>query len=107
MRGNIHFFSGGVDLAKKYIDLGFTISFTGVVTFASDYDEVIRQMPLDKIMSETDAPFVAPVPFRGQRCEPAYVKEVVKRIAEIKNLDFEEVRTKMVENALREFKITL
>jgi len=107
LRGNIHFFSGGVDLAKKYIDLGFTISFTGVVTFTSDYDEVIRQMPLDKIMSETDAPFVAPVPFRGQRCEPAYVKEVVKRIAEIKNLDFEEVRTKMVENALREFKITL
>lgn len=107
LRGNIHFFSGGVDLAKKYVDLGFTISFTGVITFASDYDEVIRQIPLDKIMSETDTPFVAPVPFRGQRCEPIYVKEVVKKIAEIKNMDFEVVRAKMVENALREFKITL
>ncbi|MDD2935198.1 MAG: TatD family hydrolase, partial [Candidatus Pacebacteria bacterium] len=89
------------------IDLWFTISFTGVITFTNDYDEVIRQMPLDKIMSETDAPFVAPVPFRGQRCEPVYVKEVVKRIAEIKGLDFEEVRAKMVENALKNFDIYL
>ena len=105
LRGNIHFFSGDTDLAKKYIDLGFTISFTGVITFAKDYDEVIKNISLDKIMSETDAPFVAPVPFRGKRCEPSYVKEVVKRIAEIKGLDFEQVRDQMVKNALREFKI--
>lgn len=105
LRGNIHFFSGDVGLAKKYIELGFTISFTGVITFANQYDEIIKQIPLDKIMSETDAPFVAPEPYRGQRCEPLYVKEVVKRIAEIKEISLEEVKKAMVDNAKREFGI--
>ncbi len=105
LRGNIHFFSGDIEIAKKYIELGFTISFTGVITFASQYDEVIKEISLDHIMVETDAPFVAPVPYRGKRCEPLYVKEVVKRIAEIKNMEFEEVREKMVENAIRFFGI--
>jgi TatD DNase family protein len=91
LQGNIHFFSGTWEQAQKYFDLGFTISFTGVITFTRDYDEVIRKAPLDKIMIETDAPFVAPVPFRGKRNEPLYVKEVAKKIAEIKNLSFEEV----------------
>lgn len=103
LRGNIHFFSGDVDLAKKYINLGFTISFTGVITFANQYNEVIKQIPLDKIMSETDAPFVAPEPYRGKRCEPVYVKEVVKRIAEIKELDEEIVKKAMIDNATRFF----
>lgn len=105
LRGNIHFFSGDVELAKKYIELGFTISFTGVITFTKDYDEVIKEIPLEYIMSETDAPFVAPVPYRGQRCEPLYVKEVVKRIAEIKNLDEGEVKKTMVENAINFFNL--
>jgi len=103
LRGNIHFFSGDVELAKRYIDLGFTISFTGVITFADQYDEVIREIPLEKIMSETDAPFVAPEPYRGKRCEPLYVKEVVKRIAEIKGLDEEIVEKAMVGNAFEFF----
>ncbi len=105
LRGNIHFFSGDVDIAKRYLDLGFTMSFTGVITFTKDYDEVIKYIPLDKLMSETDAPFVAPVPYRGKRCEPLYVKEVVKRIAEIKELDEEEVKKAMVENAQKFFRI--
>ncbi len=103
LRGNIHFFSGDVDTAQAYLDLGFTMSFTGVITFTEDYDEVIKFIPLDKIMSETDAPYVAPVPYRGKRCEPVYVKEVVKKIAEIKNLDEKEVKKAMVENVAREF----
>jgi TatD DNase family protein len=89
--GNIHFFSGTWQEAEQYFDLGFTISFTGVITFTHDYDEVIKNAPLDKIMIETDAPFVAPVPYRGKRNEPFYVIEVAKKIAEIKNLSFEEV----------------
>jgi len=105
LKGNIHFFSGDVEIAKKYIDLGFTISFTGVITFAKDYDEVIKNVSLDKIMSETDAPFVAPEPYRGQRNEPLYVKEVVKRIAEIKEINEETVKKAMVENARTFFKI--
>lgn len=100
-RGNVHFFAGSSEVAQIFFDLGFTVSFTGVITFAKDYDEVIRQAPLDRIMAETDAPYVAPVPYRGQRNEPSYVKEVVARIAEIRGADLEEVRKTLVENALR------
>jgi len=79
-----HFFAGSLEDAKEFLALGFMISFTGVITFTHDYDEVIRNMPLDMIMSETDSPYVAPVPYRGKRNEPVYVKEIVKKIAEIK-----------------------
>ncbi|OGD66990.1 hypothetical protein A2442_02545 [Candidatus Campbellbacteria bacterium RIFOXYC2_FULL_35_25] len=105
LRGDIHFFSGDVDIAQAYLDLGFTMSFTGVLTFTKDYDEVVRFIPLERIMSETDAPYVAPVPYRGQRCEPSYVEEAVKKIAEIKGLDYEIVKKAMVENAVRFFGI--
>ncbi len=101
--GNIHFFSGTWKEARQYFDLGFTISFTGVITFTRDYDEIIRKAPLEKIMIETDAPFVAPVPYRGQRCEPLYVAEIAKKIAEIKNLSLEEVAETTTKNALRLF----
>lgn len=105
LRGNVHFFSQTVDIAREYFALGFTISFTGVVTFSHEYDEVVRQAPLDRIMTETDCPYVAPVPFRGQRNEPIFVEEVVKKIAEIRGEDFETVRTATVKNALRMFGI--
>ena len=101
LRGNVHFFAGGVDIAKRFFDIGFTVSFTGVITFTSDYNEVIKSAPLNMIMSETDAPYVAPVPYRGKRNEPSYVNEVVKRIAEIKGEDDEVLRVALVNNALR------
>jgi len=107
LRGNVHFFAGDKYIAKRFFDIGFTISFTGVITFARNYDEVIKYSPLDMIMSETDAPYVAPVPFRGKRNEPSYVVEVVKKIAEIRGENFETVRAKMLENALRVFKISI
>ena len=103
--GNIHFFSEGPETAKKYFDLGFTISFTGVLTFARNYDEVVRYAPLNFILSETDAPYVAPVPYRGKRNEPLYVEEVVKAIAQIRNEEYEKVREAVVANALRVFGI--
>ena len=106
LRGNIHFFSEGPETAKKYFDLDFTISFTGVLTFARNYDETVKYAPLEKILSETDAPYVAPVPYRGKRNEPIYVEEVVKAIAKIRNQDFETVREAMVQNAFRAFGIT-
>jgi len=105
-RGNIHFFSEGAETAKKYFDLGFTISFTGVITFARSYDEAIQYAPLDRILSETDAPYVAPVPYRGKRNEPLYVKEVVKKLAEIRGEDFEKVKEATVQNAVRTFGLT-
>ncbi len=103
--GDIHFFSGKWEYAEKYIELGFSFSFTGVITFTHDYDEVIKKLPLEKIMVETDAPFVAPIPYRGHRSEPLHVKEVAKRIAEIKNISYEEVAKITTENAIKLFNL--
>ena len=105
VKGNVHFFAGNLEIAKSFIDFGFTLSFTGVITFTNDYDEVIRNTPLNMIMSETDSPYVAPVPYRGKRNEPSYVKEVVKKIAEIKNLPEKEVAEAIIVNAKRVFAI--
>ena len=103
LKGNIHFFSQTIDIAREYFALDFTVSFTGVITFSREYDEVIRLAPLDRILSETDCPFVTPIPHRGKRNEPIFVEEVVKKIAEIRNEDPETVRTALVRNALRAF----
>lgn len=103
VKGDVHFFAGGTAEAEAFLDFGFTLSFTGVITFTNDYDEVIINTPLDMIMTETDCPYVSPVPHRGKRNEPSYVKEVVKRIAEIKNLSEEEVAQAIVNNAKRVF----
>lgn len=105
VKGDVHFFAGTVEEAKSFVDFGFTLSFTGVITFTHDYDEVIRNTPLDMIMSETDSPYVSPVPYRGKRNEPSYVKEVVKRIAEIKGLPEKEVSEAVISNAKRLFAI--
>ncbi|OGG59064.1 hypothetical protein A3C89_01495 [Candidatus Kaiserbacteria bacterium RIFCSPHIGHO2_02_FULL_50_50] len=103
--GNVHFFAGTVDHAKAFFDIGYTISFTGVITFTKDYDEVVKYAPLDMLHAETDAPFVAPAPYRGTRNEPAHVREVYKKIAELKGLDEEVVRSQLTANAARMFGI--
>ena len=103
--GDIHFFAGSWSIAKQFLDLGFYLSFTGVITFARDYDEVLKNVPMDRIMVETDAPYVTPVPHRGKRNEPMYVEYVAKKIAEIKNLPEEEVFQQLVENTRRLFRI--
>jgi TatD DNase family protein len=103
LRGNVHFFAGDIEVAKKFLDLGFTMSFTGVITFTHDYDEVIKYVPQSSIMSETDAPWVAPVPFRGQRNEPAYVIEVVEKLAEIRGENFDTLNNAILQNAKRVF----
>lgn len=105
LRGDSHFFAGDLDIAKRFLDLNFYLSFTGVITFARDYDEVIKYAPIESIMSETDAPYVAPVPFRGKRNEPTYVKEVVEMIARIRKEDLQETKDILVKNALKFFKI--
>ncbi|MDQ5912313.1 MAG: TatD DNase family protein [Patescibacteria group bacterium] len=105
LRGNAHFFAGTVEEAQAFLDRGFTVSFTGVITFAKQYEELVRYVPLEKMLSETDCPFVAPAPHRGKRNEPVFVKEVVKKIAEIKGLDEELVRASLLENAKRQFRI--
>ncbi len=103
LRGDVHFFAGDLETAKRFVKIGFTLSFTGVITFAQSYDEVIKNIPLESIMSETDAPFVAPVPYRGKRNEPSYVQEVVKKIALIRGEDLEIVSKTLISNAQRVF----
>ena len=105
LRGNAHFFAGTVEEAQAFLDRGFTVSFTGVITFAKQYEELVRYVPLEQMLSETDCPFVAPAPYRGRRNEPVFVQEVVQKIAEIKGLDIEFVQKTLLENAKRQFKI--
>jgi TatD DNase family protein len=103
LRGNVHFFAADVSIAKRFLDLGFTMSFTGVITFTHDYDEVLKYLPQNSIMSETDAPWVAPVPWRGKRNEPAYVIEVVRKMAEIRGENLEALNNAIIENFKRVF----
>lgn len=105
LRGNAHFFVGTKEIADRFLVLGFTVSFTGVITITQDYDEVVRHVPLDMMMAETDAPFVAPKVFRGRRCEPSMVLEVYKKIAELKDISLEEVQGQFAENRKRMFGI--
>jgi TatD DNase family protein len=108
---NVHFYAGTYEEAKSFFDIGGTISFTGVITFAKmparagGYEDIVRNVPLDLLHGETDCPYVAPVPYRGQRCEPWMVGEVYKKIAQIRGEDEETVRTQLITNAKRLYKI--
>lgn len=103
----VHFYAGTYEEAVRFIDLGGSVSFTGVITFARAYEAVVREIPLQHLMAETDCPYVAPVPFRGQRCEPWMVKEVYAKIARIKNIPEEEVATALAENVRQRYGINL
>ena len=107
VKGDVHFFAGDWDTAKKFLDFGFTLSFTGVITFTHDYDEVIKNAPLDMLLSETDAPYVTPAPHRGKRNEPTYVELVVRKISEIRGEDFYIVANQLATNARRVFGIAI
>jgi TatD DNase family protein len=103
LRGDIHFFAGGVAEAEEFFKLNFAISFTAVITFARNYDEVIKTVPLKNMLAETDAPYVAPASRRGERNDPLAVIDVVAKIAEIRNEDPEIVREALLKNTKRLF----
>jgi TatD DNase family protein len=105
--GVFHCFAGDVDQARKVLDLGFYISVTGIVTFpkAQNIVEVVKSIPLDRLLLETDCPFLSPEPLRGKRNEPANVYYIAQKISEILNLPFEEVAQKTTENACRLFSL--
>ena len=92
-RGIFHCFSGSLELAKNALDLGFLISFSGILTFkkADDLRAVAAYVPLDRILIETDSPFLSPVPYRGWRNEPAHVVEVARGLSEVRQLPLEEI----------------
>src|SRR5215211_870120 len=99
-RGVFHCFSGSMELAQHAIELGFMISFSGIVTFkkADELRAVARQVPLDRLLIETDCPFLSPIPYRGKRNEPAYVVEVARCLAGLHGVDIEEIARITAEN---------
>lgn len=105
--GVIHCFSGDLEYAKKVMDMGFYISFPGTITFKKNLENaknLISKIPLGRLLIETDAPFLTPEPFRGKRNEPAFVKYVAEKIAEIKEISFNDVATATTNNCLKIFK---
>lgn len=107
LAGVIHCFTGTRGFADAAVELGFLISFSGVVTFkkAEELRETARAIPIEKILIETDSPFLAPVPYRGRRNEPAYVVETARAIAELRGIDLEELGLATSRNFRRLFKV--
>ena len=107
--GVMHCFVDDLETAKQAMDLNFYISFSGIVTFrnAKDLQEVARQLPLDRIMVETDAPYLAPVPYRGKQNQPAYVRHVAEKISELQEIDPEEVVSATTRNFERLFRLQI
>ncbi len=106
--GILHCFTGTLEDARKFLEWGFLISFAGNLTFknAANLREIARKIPLDRLLTETDSPYLAPVPYRGKRNEPAYVREVTQEVARLHNLTEEEVVGRVLENFLKFLKST-
>ena len=107
LKGVVHCFLGNKKIAKKFLDLNLYLGFTGIITFSKtdQLKEVISFCPLKKILIETDAPYLAPIPYRGKRNEPLYVKFVAQRIAEIKKIEIEKVAQQTTKNAFQCFNL--
>jgi len=105
VRGVMHSFLSSIKNAEKFLNLGFYLGFNGIITFARDYDKVIISTPLEKILIETDAPFLTPEPYRGKRNEPSYVEHVCEKLATLINIDKKIVATQTVDNSKKLFGI--
>jgi len=107
-RGILHCFSGDWEMAKFYIDAGFDISLAGAVTFkkAPEAVDVAKNIPLDRLLIETDCPYLAPIPLRGKRNEPAYLTHTIAKIAEIRGISPENLADRLFENSLRALNVT-
>jgi TatD DNase family protein len=109
LKAQFHCFNGSVNDAKEYLKMGHFVSFVGNVTFkkADNLREVLSSIDLNRLFIETDSPFMTPVPFRGQRNEPAYVKYVAYKVAEVHNKTFDEIAKVTSENAMKFFNIDI
>lgn len=105
LRGIIHSFTGTLEEAKKYLELGLYLSFNGILTFTNQYDEIVKYAPLEKILLETDSPYLAPVPHRGKRNEPLFVKLTAGKVARLKGVSYDEVAEKTFVNTKELFGI--
>lgn len=106
LRGSSHFFVGDISVAKRFLDLGFALSFDGPITFTKEYDEVIKYVPIESIMCETDAPFAAPAPYRGQTNSPLYVSYIYEKIAALKGISVAFLHEQMIKNIQKVWQIT-
>ncbi len=106
--GVMHCYGGSVESAKICLDAGMMISFTGVISFknANKIRDVVKYVPLDRIMTETDCPYMAPIPYRGKRNQPAYVKEVAVAMAGIKGISIDKIAETTYNNAVRFFNLS-
>jgi len=113
-RGVIHCFSAGWEIAEKFLQMGFHIGFTGIITYYKDnavtngfpeIHNVIKNMPIDRILLETDCPYLSPVPYRGERNEPLHVKYVLEKLSKIRNEDIKTVETMTSANAVDLFRL--
>ena len=104
-RGVIHCFTGTIDEARAYVELGFYISFTGIVTFGKNVMAVAREIPLESILIETDAPYLTPAPHRGKRNEPQFVEFIAGKVADLKGVSIDEVARQTTENAVKLFQL--
>src|SRR3989338_485417 len=107
LRGVSHCFSGNKAQAQEYMQLGFGLSFTGMITYNGAWDRIIKDAPLYKLFTETDSPYLTPVPHRDERNEPVNVKYVVEHISGVKNTSFEEVAEQTVLNAKKMFNLPI
>lgn len=103
----VHSYTGSLGEAKKFLNLDLHLGFNGIITFARQYDEIVRYVPLDRILLETDAPYLTPEPYRGRRNEPAYIVEVAKKIAQLKGESLEKIFQITTQNAVKLFAIEI
>lgn len=103
--GIAHFFSGDLTVVKELLAKDFYFTFGGVITFSDNYAEVLKFIPLNRILLETDAPYVTPLPYRGRRNEPAYIEKTAEKMAAVKNISLEELSGIILENSKRVFRL--
>lgn len=104
IRGVVHCYTGGIDFAEKLLSMGYYLGFTGIITFGNEeLTEVVKMTPIDRLLIETDGPYMTPVPHRGKRNEPAYLKYVAEEIAQIRNMSIDELSETSSENCFNLF----
>lgn len=104
INGVVHSFEGRKSQALKFLDMGFYLGFNGMITYASGMENIIKEVSLERILLETDCPFLTPIPYRGQRNEPSYLSYIAEKIAEIKQIETDQVAEQTTKNAMDLFK---
>ncbi len=105
IKGVIHSFTSTWETAQQFLERGFYLGFNGIITFADQYNETIKNIPLERLLLETDAPYLSPVPHRGQRNESSYLNFVAEKIVQIRNMAVEEIAEQTIKNTKKLFEI--